>query len=151
MSLRNLTQYLKDNLPQLEADLFESEQVGESDIEPVMNFADDFNDVWLLYREYYDGVLYFESWTHPKELIISHIAAWFLEQGGDRDENDLGFPTVEPLVNDDHSVDLIITIRFMECVYVAAHPDGDLTLNGQTMRRVLLNPEVAEGFEFANV
>lgn len=151
MSLRALTQYLKDNLPQLEQDLFQSEQVGESDIEPAMNRADEFNNVWLLYREYYDGVLYFEGWTHPKELIISHIAAWLLEHGGDRNEEDLGLPTIEPLVNDDNSVDLIITIRFMECVHVAPHPDGDLVLNGETMRRVLLKPEIAEGFEFADL
>ena len=143
-TLRDLTEYLL-SLPFVERDHFDSSQVDESQLVPSMTCVDYANDVWLLYRERYDAVLYVEAWTQPKELILSHVIAWLIECGGERNEDDLGFPRIEPLKNDDNSFDLLITIRFQECVYATPDPDGDLTLMGKRWKRCLLNHDtVAE-------
>lgn len=145
-NLRELTEYVL-SLPFVERDLFAAEQVDESQLIPSMTLVDYANGVYLLYREVYDAVLYFEAWTQPKELIQSHITAWLIEHGGDRNESDLGFPRVEPLKNDDNSFDLLVTIRFQECVYVMPDPDGDLSMLGRRWKRCLLAPEIAAEFE----
>lgn len=144
-TLRHLTQYI-ESLPFVERDHFSAEQVGESMLIPSMTRLDTLNEVWLLYREQYDAALYFEAWTQPKELIQSHLTAWLLEHGGDRNDDDLGFPLIEPLKNDDHSFDLMVTLRFQECVYVTPDPAGDLVLGEKRWRRCLLDPDLAEDF-----
>ena len=148
-TLRQLTEYLT-TLPFVERDHFESTQVNESTLEHVFRCVDDAQQVYLLYREYYDGVLYFEAWNQPKELILSHIAAWILEHGGRRDEHDLGFPQVEPLRTDEDTFDLMITIRFMEEVLITPDERGDLLIGGQLYRRLTdYVPDAVESIEVA--
>lgn len=145
-TLRELTTYLT-TLPFIERDHFEASQVDESELILSMTCVDAVNGVHLLYREVYDAVLYFEAWVQPKELILSHIAAWLLEHGGDRDADALGSPIIEPLKNDDNSHDLMVTIRFQECVYAIPDPAGDLNIMGKTWKRCLWLPETAEVFD----
>lgn len=146
-TLRDLTAYLKEHLPQIEPDRFESEQVGPSKIATSMTRADTQPDTWLLYREYYEGVIYIEGWTHPKELILSHLAAWLIGCADERDPDELGEPEVEPLHNDDDSTDILITIPFMEPVHITPDPEGDLLIDGLSYRRVHLQPDTAHEFE----
>jgi len=145
-TLRELSHYLL-SLDFIERDQFEAEQVGESQLVPSMTQYDELNQVYLLYREYYDGMIYIEAWTHPKELLLSHIAAFLLEKGGNRDAEDLGFPLIESLVNDDQSVDLSIEIRFMEAVYIQASCDGDMQIDGMHYRRVVPAPFFAQDID----
>lgn len=145
-NFRDLTDYL-NALDFVEKDKFDAEQIGESELVPSMTAVDDFREICLLYREYYQAAFYFEGWVHPKELLMSHIIAWLLDKGGDREEEDLGFPTIEPLKNDDGSFDVIVTINFMDLVFVQRDDDGDLVINNKNYKRVELAYEIAELFE----
>jgi len=145
-TLRDLTQYLR-GLSFIERDSFASEQVGESLLVSSMTEIDVFNKVFLLYREIYDGVIYIENCIHPKELILSHIMTWLIERGGRRNETDLGHPTCEPLINDDESVDLIITIRFSESVYIKEDKRGDICIDNTYYCRTQLDPAIAKELE----
>jgi hypothetical protein len=145
-TLRDLSKYLLSQ-DFIENDQFEAEQVGESQLVQSMTEYDGVNQVYLLYREYYDGMIYIESWTHPKELLLSHIATWLIESGGERDRDELGFPLIEALTNDDKSVDLSIEIRFMEAVYIQRDCKGDMQIDGEHYRRVVPVPFFVEDVE----
>lgn len=142
-TLAQLKAYLL-TLPFVERDRFEAEQFDGAELVPSLTLVDELAETYLLYREVYPAVLYFERWVHPKEVLLSHITSWLLEYGGRRDEDELGFPIIEPLRNDDDTFDIMVTVMFSESVYIQPADDGDLLINNRRWKRVLLLPVTAE-------
>lgn len=146
-ALRDFAQHLINTVPLIERDLIEAEQVDESRIIPSGRATDQFSGEMLLYREEYEGAVLIESWTHPKEIILAAVAAWFLNHPACYDHDEYGFPTVDATRNDDNSWDIIILATFVEELYIRPDPEGDICIGGNDYQRVLNETHTAEDFQ----
>lgn len=89
----------------------------------------------VLFRQEYDAVISFERFPHtryPVELLFAQVIAWLMANDAEREDQNVGQPSVETDILDGTLADVDITIPFVEDVEAVPDENGPIVIDGQS-------------------
>ncbi|WP_299940130.1 phage tail protein [uncultured Microbulbifer sp.] len=82
-------------------------------------------------RAEYDAVILLEEYKGDSDLVFALVTTWLMEHDSDRYHYKLAEPEIDVTPIDKDTVDVEITIRFLENVDLVRDDNGPITYRGQ--------------------
>lgn len=79
----------------------------------------------------YDAVLNVERFSQDASLFLALINIWINENDSEREKDNLELPRVDVTPLDDDTVDVEVTIRFLQDITIMPQDSGPIVMNGQ--------------------
>lgn len=91
----------------------------------------------------YTAVFLFDSFDKSPAVLLAMFSAWLIDNDNTRDKYNLSAPQVSVELIDDGTAEVILSIDFIESVFLVEAEGGDIIFNGKEWN-VISAPTISE-------